>query len=236
MCTVTIVPLDDGYRLMCNRDEQHSRPAALPPRRLSAGGHEATMPIDPQGGGSWIAVADGGVAVAMLNRMPRRAPAADQTFRSRGEIVASLAWVRGLAQITAALERIDPAAYRAFQLVAVAGRELVAATSDGADIDIVTRELQKPVIFTSSSLGDSSAERMRAPLFQAMVVHADDQLAGQRAFHAHRWPRCGAFSVAMCRDDARTVSRSTIDVRGGRSTFGYEPLGPDASCSPSPSR
>jgi hypothetical protein len=76
---------------------------------------------------------------------------------------------------------------------------------------------------------------MRVPLFQAMVVHADDQLAGQRAFHAHRWPRCGAFSVAMCRRDARTVSRSTIDVRGGRCTFDYEALGPDALwvCSPS---
>ena len=236
MCTVTIVPLADGYRLMCNRDERHSRPEALPPRRVSIGGHETTMPIDPQGGGSWIAVADSGLSVAMLNRMPLRAPAADVTLRSRGEIVASLASSRGLEELVAALERIDPAAYRTFQLVAVAGHEVVAATSDGARIDIVTRELQRPVMFTSSSLGDSSAERMRAPLFQAMVVHADDQLAGQRAFHEHRWPRCGAFSVVMCRADARTVSRSTIDVRGGTSTFDYEPLGPDASCLPSPSR
>ena len=236
MCTVTIVPLADGYRLMCNRDEQHSRPAALPPRRVRIDGHETTMPIDPQGGGSWIAAADGGLSVAMLNRMPPRAPAADRTLRSRGEIVASLASSRGLEEIMAALERIDPAAYRAFQLVAVAGGEVVAATSDSVGIDIVTRKLQQPVIFTSSSLGDSSAELMRVPLFQAMVVHAEDQLAGQRAFHAHRWPRCGAFSVVMCRADARTVSRSTIDVRGGTNTFVYEPLGPDASCLPSPSR
>jgi hypothetical protein len=77
---------------------------------------------------------------------------------------------------------------------------------------------------------------MREPLFEAMVVHADDRLAGQHAFHAHRWPRCGAFSVVMCRADARTVSRSTIDVRGGSSSFAYEPLEPDASCLPLPSR
>jgi hypothetical protein len=236
MCTVTIVPLEDGYRLMCNRDEQHTRPAALPPRRLSIDGGQATMPIDPQGGGSWIAVTDGGLTIAMLNRMPLRAPAAPGALRSRGEIVTALASSRGLDQVAAALERIEPAAYRAFQLVAVAGQEVMAATSDGAEIDIATRELRQPVIFTSSSLGDASAERMRAPLFQAMVVHAEDPLAGQRAFHAHRWPRCGAFSVVMCRADARTVSRSTIDVRGGTSTFAYEPLGPDASCSPLPSR
>jgi hypothetical protein len=236
MCTVTIVPLADGYRLMCNRDEHHSRPAALPPRRVSVDGHDATMPIDPQGGGSWIAAVDGGLSVAMLNRMPRRPPAANRTLRSRGEIVTSLASARGLEAVIAALERLDPAAHRAFQLVAVAGHEVVAATSDGIGIEIVGRELQQPVIFTSSSLGDSSAERMRAPLFQAMVVHVEDRVAGQRAFHAHRWPRCGAFSVVMCRSDARTVSRSTIEVRGGTSTFDYEPLGPDASCLPSPLR
>jgi hypothetical protein len=71
---------------------------------------------------------------------------------------------------------------------------------------------------------------MRVPLFEAFVVHADDPLQGQREFHAHRWPRCGAFSVLMCRSDARTVSRSTIDVRAGVPSFAYEPLTLEASC------
>ena len=71
---------------------------------------------------------------------------------------------------------------------------------------------------------------MRLPLFEALVVHADDPLEGQRAFHAHQWPRCSTFSVLMCRSDARTVSRSTIDVRAGVASFAYEPLGFEASC------
>lgn len=236
MCTVTIVPLAGGYRLMCNRDEQHSRQAALPPRRVALAGHEATMPIDPQGGGSWIAVTDDGLAVAMLNRMPSRVPGLDEQLRSRGEIVTSLASSRDLDEVGGRLRRIDPAAYRAFQVVAVDGHDVVTATSDGAWIEQATRPLKEPVIFTSSSLGDSAAARMRVPLFEAMVVHANDRLAGQRAFHAHRWPRCGTFSVVMCRADARTVSRSTIDVRGGASSFVYEPLDPDASCLPTPPR
>jgi hypothetical protein len=31
MCTVTIVPHHDGFRLVCNRDERRDRPAATPP-------------------------------------------------------------------------------------------------------------------------------------------------------------------------------------------------------------
>jgi hypothetical protein len=71
---------------------------------------------------------------------------------------------------------------------------------------------------------------MRIPLFDALVVHAQDPVRGQREFHAHRWPRCSAFSVLMCRSDARTVSRSTIHVRAGVPSFEYEPLALDAPC------
>jgi hypothetical protein len=236
MCTVSIVPLAAGFRLMCNRDEQHARPAALPPRQVSLAGRNVTMPIDPQGGGSWIAVTEDGLALALLNRMPSRGLPADRPLRTRGEIVLSLASSRRLTDVAGALRRIDPASYQAFQVVAVAGAELVTATSDGAVIEIGGRPLHQPVLFTSSSLGDASAQRMRVPLFEALVVHANDRLGGQRAFHAHRWPRCGAFSVVMCRADARTVSRSTIDVVGGSSSFAYEVITADTSCLPSPSR
>ena len=236
MCTVSIVPLAGGFRLMCNRDEQHARPAALPPRHVSLDGRKVTMPLDPKGGGSWIAVTEDGLALALLNRMPSRGLAADSHFRTRGEIVMSLARSRRLDEVAAALQRIDPAAYPAFQVVAAAGAEIVTATSDGVVIEIAARPVHQPVHFTSSSLGDASAQRMRVPLFEALVVHAKDRLAGQRAFHAHRWPRCGAFSVVMCRADARTVSRSTIDVHGGSSSFAYEAIAADTSCWPSPSR
>jgi hypothetical protein len=115
-------------------------------------------------------------------------------------------------------------------VVAVAGHDVVTATSDGVRIEIGSRTLHRPVAFTSSSFGDSAAERMRLPLFDALVSHAADPLKGQQQFHAHRWPRCSTFSVLMCRDDARTVSRSTIDVRAGVASFAYEPLALEAPC------
>ena len=230
MCTVTIVPLADGFRLMCNRDEQHTRPAARPPRWVHTDRTDALMPIDPQGGGSWIAVTGDGFAITLLNRATDDLPDEGQPKHSRGELVMSLVSAGGIDAFIDAVRQIDPARYRAFQLVAVAGTEVVIATSHGTGIELTTRTLSRPVVFTSSSLGDSAAERMRLPLFEALVVHADDPLEGQRAFHAHRWPRCSTFSVLMCRSDARTVSRSTIDVRAGVASFAYEALDFEASC------
>jgi hypothetical protein len=230
MCTVSIVPLADGFRLMCNRDEQHTRPGAQPPRWVSTGGTEALMPIDPQGGGSWIAVTADGFTVTLLNRASLEMPAGSLPKHSRGELVTSLVSAGGLDALVDAAQSIDPARYRAFQLVAVAGPKILTATSDGARLETTIRTLDRPVVFTSSSLGDTTAERMRVPLFQALVVHADDPLKGQHEFHAHRWPRCGTFSVLMCRSDARTVSRATIDVRAGVASLAYEPLTLEASC------
>ena len=234
MCTVSIVPLADGFRLMCNRDEQHTRPGALPPRWVSTDQAEALMPIDPQGGGSWIAVTTDGFTVTLLNRGSLDIPAGSQPKHSRGELVKSLVSAGGIDAFIDAVQRIDVGRYRAFQLVAVAGPTVATATSDEARIETRIRALDRPVVFTSSSLGDAAAERMRVPLFEALVVHANDPLKGQREFHAHRWPRCSTFSVLMCRSDARTVSRATIDVRAGVASLAYEPLTLEASCCSSP--
>jgi hypothetical protein len=230
VCTVSIVPLADGFRLMCNRDEQHARPGAQPPRWVGTGRTAALMPTDPQGGGSWVAVTADGFAVTLLNRLSPNGAAVSQPKQSRGELVTSLVSAGELDALLDAVHSIDPARYRAFQLVAVAGPRVLTATSDGARLESTIRTLDRPVVFTSSSLGDTTAERMRVPLFEALVVHADDPLKGQREFHAHRWPRCSTFSVLMCRSDARTVSRATIDVRAGMASLAYEPLTLEASC------
>ena len=66
MCTLTIFPLGNGnHRLAFNRDEARSRAAATPPRRGYYGDREALLPIDPAGRGTWIAVNDAGLAMAL---------------------------------------------------------------------------------------------------------------------------------------------------------------------------
>jgi hypothetical protein len=248
MCTLSIVPLGDGFRMMCNRDERVARPVAEPPRRVTIAGLEAMFPVDPQSGGTWIGVNEAGLAIALLNRtLADLAPGSGQTCRnaasavrwttdgrtigigerSRGEIVPRLLGARDMPRLLDVLGAIEPARYEPFRLVAVRRDEALIATADGARLDLDMRGLTRPLAFTSSSLGDAIAERLRLPLFDALVTHAKDPLVPQRAFHGHQWSDCPAFSVRMQRTDARTVSRSIVNV--GRSfSFDYEPLHPNA--------
>jgi hypothetical protein len=220
MCTVSIVPRDDGFRLLCNRDELLSRPPAIPPRWGTMDGVYVAYPVDPQGLGSWIAVSEEGLAVAVMNRGPR----APEQRRSRGEIPLMLIGAESLAAVQRRLRCVNPPDYPGFVVVAAWFDRLLVGASNGHRLSILERPLTHPVMFTSSSIGDAEAEQIRLPLFQSMVVEHPTRLAGQRAFHDHQWTDRPELSVRMRRPDACTVSRTRIDVRGNRVALDYEPL------------
>jgi hypothetical protein len=230
MCTVSIVPREDGYRLLCNRDELLSRPLAVPPRWTRQRDVTAAYPIDPSGGGTWIAVNGHGLTVALLNRGTLRGQGCskDGTYRrrSRGEIPLAVIDAGTADEARRRLEGLDPGAYPGFFAMLVWFDQLITAESDGVRVVAACGRLTAPVAFTASSLGDRDAERLRLPLFRSMVVDAADPWHGQRAFHDHQWPGRPEMSVRMRRHDARTVSRTRVDVKGNRVVLDYEPLSP----------
>ena len=224
MCTVTLLPYDGGFRLACNRDERRDRPAALPPTNHVCGERLATFPVDPAGGGTWIGVNDAGLAATLLNRT-RSTDAQRIVARSRGLIVplvmAAQCW--GEAMLTA--DGIDPTSYRPFRLIIVRGSLVGEIVSDGRRLSSTAAALTGPRLFTSSSLGDALVEEPRRRLFEQMIRdHRDGWPQGQWRFHRHCWPQQPELSVAMERDDARTVSRTVIDVRAESINFSYQPV------------
>ena len=220
---MTVLPTALGFRLMCNRDEQHSRPAALPPSVRSVGSVAAICPTDPPSGGTWIAASEGGLVLALLNR--RRCDVhvdgGRPTRRSRGEIIPRLLDAGGLADVHNRLTRLQMTDYEGFQLVAIQRHQRLVGTSDGRHLHVSMASIETPIMFTSSSLGDRDAERVRKPLFESLVCRGRDAFEGQRRFHDHRWPGCPSFSVRMARADARTVSQSIVTVHGTRVSFEY---------------
>ena len=66
MCTVTLLRQSNGLRLFMNRDEAHSRKPALKPK-LMVEESKVYAPIDPQGGGTWIAYNEKGYWGCLLN-------------------------------------------------------------------------------------------------------------------------------------------------------------------------
>jgi hypothetical protein len=64
MCTVSWCHSPHGLDLLFSRDESLERPMAEPPVVDRYEGLSTVMPIDPLGGGTWIAANDRGMAVS----------------------------------------------------------------------------------------------------------------------------------------------------------------------------
>jgi len=258
MCTVTIVPLgtDDrvprptrpaGFRLACNRDEARTRLPALAPRPRLYAERMALVPLDGEKGGTWIAVSDAGLAMALLNR--RTAPpsedrnalratveATSEERPSRGRIIPALLASGTLVEAMHRADQFLPGGFSPFRLVLTDGRQVGELVWDGARLTARRGPWSgEPLLFTSSGLGDRLVARPRRTLFRSMVAVAGpaDLEACQDLFHRHSWPDRPHLSVCMRRDDACTVSHSVIEVRPGeRSRFLYYPDAPDTGVAP----
>ena len=228
MCTVTVVPARETIRLACNRDELRLRPVALPPRIQQFGPRRAVLPVDTTSGGTWVAVNDAGLALALLNVNGKKGPYATPAVpQSRGKIIPALLHAETPVLAAVSALRLDPAQYAPFRLLLVNRREGVEVHSDGTRIRLVWRiGLTRPQLFTSSGLGDQAVEGPRRQLFGEFFDWPGDQFAQQDAFHRHRWPDRPHLSVCMDRRDARTVSHTVVSLGSDRVMLSYHPDAP----------
>lgn len=237
MCTVTLVPTRGpdatGFRMACSRDEQHGRADALPPQTRTFKTVRYLMPIDPGSGGTWVAVNEFGLALTLLNYNLPDPPTGHDL--SRGGVIPALIYATTVQEVLALASAIERQRMRPFRLVACDGVSLMLwRSTEPVDAAQITRWDGEPVMYTSSGLGDHLVEPPRRELFNGWFgndasVYADKQLA----FHRHQWPGQSHLSVCMQRDDARTVSYTTVDITPKRMTMSYHPDRPDMDAKPS---
>jgi hypothetical protein len=231
MCTVSILrprpglPEGPALRLVNNRDERPGRATALPPSVEVDAGVSVVRPIDPVGGGTWIAVNDAGYIFTLLNGLePDRGLAGAGEPPSRGGIVTRLASSVSIDDVIARLRAFDWQVYRPWRLVVVGGGRLIQADSGAPGRRVVVRSLPDRVMVTASSRLSPEARRRRERLFRGVV--ARPEVTRQDAFHEHAWPDRPDISVAMRRPEARTVSRTTIEISPTHARLSYASLVP----------
>jgi hypothetical protein len=234
MCTVSVVSDKETVRLACNRDEQRSRPGALPPQVRRFGRHRAILPLDPTSGGTWIAVNDAGLAVTLLNVNQKPEEKEKLTpSRSRGAIIPSLLHCDDLDSALAEALALDPTHYATFRLLLAECAAWAEIHSDGRRIHVVMRgTFSQPFLLTSSGLGDHLVEGPRKALFAEFVDGCKDVIHQQDLFHRHRWNDRLHLSVCMSRADARTVSYTLVLLGPDRVTLSYHPDAPDQPADP----
>ena len=251
MCTLSVLrqPLPSGddeaplWRVKFNRDERRTRPPALPPVQHIYEEHVAVHPIDPQGGGTWVAVSSAGLVFALLNGYsesdaPSEAdgrvnPATSAT--SRGLIIPTLLSADTLALAATRARALDPTAFLSFRLVIVSDEgacEIVHGAhgghGHGRQLEIRDVEEGDAWMRSSSSVRPGVVLPHRRALFDHEVA-ASRLAVVQDRFHLTRHADDSALGVLMERDDARTMSVTTVEVFAAHARMTYRALEPDAT-------
>ena len=239
MCTASWLFHNDGYSLFFNRDETLTRSKAEPPEIVQIENGEALMPIDPDGGGTWLGVNSSGWTYALLNYYQGTAPSGPLT--SRGNIVKRALHCATISQLEQALQTLLQGRFAPFSLLCVAPQGLAKKhkppeqTEHNQSILLLQwtgQYLQRQIVnslMTSSSKHFEQTQRAR----QLAATHShipaagcssgkpDEHLQRHRDFHRSHNPERGTHSVCMHRKNAKTVSLSEVSVLRDVATFSY---------------
>jgi hypothetical protein len=217
MCTVSWIHQGSGYQLFCNRDEKHTRRSASKPQLLKHGGVRLLAPIDGDFGGTWIAVNEFGLSLALLNRGPA-APAQI----SRGLLVMNLIAAPTLADVAEHFATSSLPDFAPFTLLGLApGLPAALFTWDGSERDVVAGADPYMPLVSSSVDPEGCESRRRATLERIRAKSPGLRPGALLAFHRSHAPVAGVHSVCMHRDDAQTVSFTWVTVEGGGANMYY---------------
>ncbi|MEL6822424.1 MAG: NRDE family protein, partial [Calditrichota bacterium] len=114
MCTVSWLNNSDGYDLFFSRDELRTRSIALPPEIHLSESMPYIAPIDPDGGGTWIAVNSSGVCLFLLNNYQSSYMPTAVSRKSRGLICDALIHHKSSIDVEDHLMTLDLQAYQPF--------------------------------------------------------------------------------------------------------------------------
>ncbi|MGF1763162.1 NRDE family protein [Aliivibrio kagoshimensis] len=218
MCTLSWVMEDQGYHLFFNRDEHKSRTPAQPPKKFSNNGIHYLMPIDPVGKGSWIATNQFGVTIGLLNNYQGVTP--DGELISRGQIVKQLAESRTLHDIRSEIEEMPLHRYAPFTVVIIIPSHPVLCYQwNGHGLHSI--KATSPMVSSGVSLKEVT--EYREAIFHSLVDQSENSTKLQ-AFHLHQHSDYGYLSVLMHRDDAQTVSMTSVEVNNRKITMKYHSI------------
>ena len=222
MCTVSWSLGQQGCRLYFNRDERRSRPRAKPPSVINWKGVPMIAPVDPEGGGSWIALnCDGGIAFLLNNYAASFRMDDDRRFQSRGEIPLNLASCSNASQRLETIRSSASESYRPFFVGYLSREEGPSLHSwDGQSLEECATDA--PLLTTSSYLSET-IQAYRRTLFDSFRADGGDDGMWKRGIDFHRDRSCAdaAFNPAMSRTDAETHCLSRITVTSDRLQFDY---------------
>lgn len=234
MCTLSWFFGKTHTHVFFNRDEQKTRAIAKPPHVISINQVDRLMPIDPVGGGSWLAVNEFGWTFALLNFYQGHFPKGN--LFSRGDIIRGISELNCFDRIVDFFDGLALTKYAPFSLVCFAPIDaLVGEKPPHQAVDTQTATMlrwtgnvlqvvaqQSPLISSAVMFDEVVVSRtQQAEAYIAGVTCERERIDKHIALHRSHEPTASAQSICMHREDAHTVSFSHIEVASDDVIFNY---------------
>lgn len=222
MCTLTLVSSNDTYLMAMNRDEKITRGTGLSSEIHEFDGTRAIYPGDSEGG-TWFAVNEYGIALALLNWNDVALGGIAAKTRSRGRVIPALMSSRSRSDLRGVFGVSSFQGMLPFRLIGVfpAEQEIWEWRWDSTQLESQVH-LWEPRHWFSSSLSDDRAETFRGTVCRDAQHESDaGSVPWLRRLHASHGGGPGPFSLCVHREDVKTLSYSEIMVTPGHVQMGH---------------
>jgi hypothetical protein len=167
MCTVVYIPGNSKQYFASLRDESPLRSKAIVPEKYTENDVSYLSPVDSQAGGSWIGVNTHGILIILLNGGFENHKKKKSYRKSRGLIVKELL-LSAMPVIEWSLMKLD--GIEPFTLIVAAEKNLFRLVWDGEQKHRINLDMERPHIFSSSTLYNAQARNYREDLFENWIA------------------------------------------------------------------
>ena len=220
MCTVTYLPLKSGFIITSNRDERLLRKTATAPQVVSNGKAKILFPRDGEAGGTWIATAENGRTVCLLNGAFVPHHHQPPYRKSRGLVVLDFFETNSVFDFKEQynLQGIEP-----FTMLVVEDKKLYELRWDGNGKYFKALEETKPQILCSVTLYTDKVITMRQQWFADWLkTHAEYTIAEILRFHLFAGEGDLATQIRMSRAGiVQTVSITCVQQQADKLRMYY---------------
>ena len=220
MCTVSFVPLKDGYCITSNRDERITRDKAIPPKNYVLNHKKIHFPKDPKAGGTWFAH-DYKNCIVLLNGAEEKHIKKDIYRKSRGLIVIDLISAKNPLEEWNSIDLQD---IEAFTIILYSNKNHVFKLQWN-EIEKMTIELDstKRYIWSSSTLYEKEIRNKRAIWFTDFLS-SEALINSQKLLNFHKFTKSEnkKYGLQINRNNLlKTVSITQCIITKNDVSFNY---------------
>ena len=227
MCVLTILPTEDNsFLLTSNRDESAYRSPATYPEIRVLNGINIMMPVDQHAGGTWLATAENGRTVCLLNGAFKRHKHEPPYRKSRGLVVLDSF---SYANIDDFFSGYDLDAIEPFTMVVLEKLDPVRLCEirwDGNKKYVKNFDHTQPLIWSSAMLYLPEVILARQKRFTKWLQEGNEFTSEAiRAFHhSEKYDPVTHQNDAANKYKLQTMSITSIELNAGESLMRYEDL------------